>query len=35
MVAFERLATELGARVVIQHEKLDVALLPELPGFLN
>jgi N-acyl homoserine lactone hydrolase len=35
MVAFERLATELGARVIIQHEKLDVAFLPELPGFLN
>ena len=35
MVAFERLATELGARVIIKHEKLDVALLPELPGFLN
>ena len=35
MVAFERLATELGARVIIQHEKLDVALLPEVPGFLN
>jgi len=35
MAAFEQLAKELGARVIIQHETSDVATLPELPGFLN
>ncbi|MDG1066051.1 MAG: N-acyl homoserine lactonase family protein [Luminiphilus sp.] len=35
MAAFERLAKKLGARVIIQHEALDVSALPELPGFLN
>lgn len=35
MAAFEQLATELGARVIIQHEALDVSALPKLPGFLD
>ena len=35
MAAFEQLAQELGARVIIQHETSDVATLPEPPGFLN
>jgi hypothetical protein len=35
MIAFERLATELGARVIIQHEAIDVARLPKPPRFLK
>lgn len=35
MAAFEQLAKELGARVIIQHEALDVSALPKLPGFLD
>ena len=35
MTAFERLATELGARVIIQHEPTDVSALPQPPGFLQ
>ena len=35
MIAFERLATELGARVIIQHEAIDVSRLPKPPRFLK
>ena len=35
MAAFEALATELGARVIIQHEPADVATLPKPPLFLD
>ena len=35
MAAFEALATELGARVIIQHEPTDVATLPKPPLFLD
>ena len=35
MTPFERLATELGARVIIQHELTDVSALPQPPAFLQ
>jgi len=35
MVAFESLATKLGARVIIQHEPADIATLPKSPLFLQ
>lgn len=35
MTDFERLAKELGARVIIQHEPTDVSALPQPPGFLQ
>ena len=35
MDAFEAKAKELGARVVIQHEKKDTGALPKLPGYLD
>ena len=35
MAAFEGLATELGAQVVIQHDAVDVAVLPKFPAFLH
>jgi N-acyl homoserine lactone hydrolase len=35
MAAFEMLAIQLGARVIIQHESADVAALPKLPAFLQ
>ncbi len=35
MVAFESLATKLGARVIIQHEPADIATLPKSPQFLQ
>jgi N-acyl homoserine lactone hydrolase len=35
MVLFESIASELGAKVIIQHEPEDVALLPKPPQFLQ
>ena len=35
MMLFESIASELGARVIIQHEPEDVALLPKPPQFLQ
>ncbi|MCJ8272243.1 MAG: MBL fold metallo-hydrolase, partial [Psychrosphaera sp.] len=35
MARFEKMAIELGAKVIIQHEQVDVAKLPALPGFLD
>jgi len=35
MEAFETLARESGARVIIQHEPADVATLPKSPAFLQ
>jgi len=35
MAAFEMLAIQLGARVIIQHEPADIAALPKLPAFLQ
>jgi len=33
MIVLERLAAELGTRVIIQHELTDVAALPQSPVF--
>jgi N-acyl homoserine lactone hydrolase len=35
MTRFEKVATELAAMVILQHEQTDVAKLPALPGFLD
>jgi hypothetical protein len=35
MRALERLAAELGASAIIQHEPTDVSALPQAPAFLQ
>lgn len=35
MARFEKLAVELGAKVIIQHQQSDIDKLPKLPGYLE